>query len=317
MCNARCSFCPRNFQGYPYNMGFAETNLTFSDFKSVFSRTRLSRVHIAIINGNFGDAIMNPETLDIIAYMRQANPNMSIRVHTNAGARDKEFWRGLAKLGVIGIFAIDGLSDTHHLYRQDTVFENVIRNAKTFIDAGGHGIWMANVFDHNRHQLPEMHQMAKDLGFMYLEERPTNRDEGPSYDRRGNKVFFMKNEWHYPDKIDDAFVQRQIQRKDEDKDSYIIKENRTISCWAEKERSVYLAADGHVYPCCWTGFNPHEYNNHNAVAVWNEDLRKYIRGNHGPSVGLEPAIAWFDQLKAAWSSDDQPQACKEWCGNKQ
>jgi len=312
-CNARCPCCPRNFQGYPYNMGYTESNLSLKDFKRIFSLTRLSRVHIAIINGNFGDALMNPETPDIVAYMRRARHDMSIRVHTNGGARDRDFWTRLAKLNVIGIFAIDGLSDTHSLYRQDTVFENVIRNAKTFIDAGGNAIWMATVFDHNRHQLPEMHKMAKDLGFMWLEERDTGRNEGPVYGRQGQKVFFMQHDWQYPDQIDGDFIQTQIKRVQTELPKYIDQTPATIDCWAVKERSVYVSADGHVYPCCWTGHDPHHFRSHNAVQVWNQELSKYVRGNHGPTVGLESAIAWFDDLAATWESNNQAQVCKRWC----
>ena len=313
LCNARCSFCPRNFLGYPYNMGYTETNLSLNDFKKIFSLTRLSKVHIAIINGNFGDAIMNPETPDIIAYMRQANPDMSIRVHTNGGARDKEFWKRLAKLRVFGIFGIDGLSDTHSLYRQDTVFENVIRNAKTFIDAGGQAIWMANVFDHNRPQLPEMYQMAKDLGFMWLEERETDRNNGPSYDRKGNKIFSIRTDWQYPDQVNDQFIQDQIAKVATELPKYTDSKKVNIDCWAVRERSVYVASDGYVYPCCWTGHNPQQYHNHNALQVWNTELREYVHGNHGPTVGVESAIAWFDSLVESWNTDKQPTVCKRWC----
>lgn len=315
LCNARCPFCPRGFLGYPHNMGFNETNLSLADFKRIFSLTRLSRVHIAIINGNFGDAIMNQETTDIIAYMRQANPKMSIRLHTNGGARDKTFWQDMARLGVICVFGIDGLSDTHSLYRQDTVFENVIRNAKIFINAGGNAVWMANIFDRTIHQVDEMERMSKELGFMQFEQRRTDRDNGPSYDRQGKKVFYFATDWNYPDQIDQTFIETQIQRGIEHREEFKIPGKKKIDCWAKRERSVYVASDGYVYPCCWTGFNPQSYRNHNAVRVWNEELCEYVGGNHGPTVGLEAAIAWFDKLSASWETDSQPTVCKQWCGS--
>lgn len=301
--------------GYLHNMGFNETNLSFADFKRIFSLTRLSRVHIAIINGNFGDAIMNQETTDIIAYMRRANPKMSIRLHTNGGARDKSFWQDMARLGVYCVFGIDGLSDTHSLYRQDTVFENVIRNAKIFIDAGGHASWMANIFDRTLHQVEEMERMSEQLGFKKFEQRRTDRDNGPSYDRQGKKVFYFATDWNYPDQIDTKFIDAQIQRGIRDREGFKIPGNKKIDCWAKRERSVYVASDGYVYPCCWTGFNPQAYRNHNAVSVWNEELCEYVSGNHGPTVGLEAAIAWFDKLSASWATDNQPTVCKQWCSD--
>jgi MoaA/NifB/PqqE/SkfB family radical SAM enzyme len=313
LCNARCTLCPRNFLGYPHNAGYPETNLTLKDFKRIFSISRLKKIHIAIINGNFGDAVMNPETPDIVAYMKYANPDMQIRLHTNGGARDKEFWTALGKQWITGVFALDGLADTHSLYRQDTVFDHVIRNAKTFMNAGGHGIWIVNVFDHNRHQLPEIHAMAKELGFMFVDERHTPRNEGPAYDRKGRKVFVMKSDWYYPDQVDQNFISQQIDKVETERERFIDPEFKQIDCWAKRERSVYVSATGHVFPCCWTGHYPHSFYNHTSVSLWNEELCKYVQRNHGPTVGLDAAIAWFDDFSASWHSPGQPQVCKVWC----
>lgn len=313
LCNARCTLCPRNFQGYPHNAGFPETNLSFKNFKRIFSISRLKRIHIAIINGNFGDAVMNPETPEIVAYMRRANPDMNIRLHTNGSARDREFWSALGRENITVLFALDGLADTHALYRQDTVFETVLKNAKTVMTSGGNAIWMANVFEHNRHQLPAMHAMAKELGFMWLEERYTQRDNGPAYNRHGQKMFVMKSDWQYPDQIDQQFIQTQVVKLNEDRERFADPGFKKIECWAQRQRSVYISADGHVFPCCWTGHFPDTYYNHTSVSLWNEELRKYVRNNHGPTVGLDAAIEWFDTFAQSWESDNQPMVCKRWC----
>lgn len=312
LCNARCSYCQRNFHGYPYNMGYNETNLSLADFQRIFSLQRLSKIHGATINGNFGDAVMNPETVDIVAYMLQGRPDMNIRIHTNGGARDKEFWTQLGKMGVSCLFGIDGLADTHSLYRQDTVFENVICNAVAFINAGGRAIWIANMFDHNLHQFDDMRKMSQDLGFELFEPRPTTRNSGPSYDRSGKKVFFMKSDWHYPDQLDHEFIQSQINKVTVE--DYFNTEHKEIDCWAVKNRSVYIASDGHAYPCCWTGFNPQKFRNQTGLTVWNQELQQYISDNHAPTVGLDAAIEWFENLAATWHTDRQPQYCKNWCG---
>ena len=63
-----------------------------------------------------------------------------LSMNTNGGARDEEYWAELAKvfcrMGAV-IFSIDGLKDTTHLYRQKVNWNNVMRNAKAFINAGG------------------------------------------------------------------------------------------------------------------------------------------------------------------------------------
>jgi MoaA/NifB/PqqE/SkfB family radical SAM enzyme len=90
LCNARCPFCPRTVQGYPANLGFVETNLSLADFKKAFVPPRLGRVHQTVINGNFGDFVMNPESIDIIRYLRRSRHTMDIRIHTNGSARDRD-----------------------------------------------------------------------------------------------------------------------------------------------------------------------------------------------------------------------------------
>lgn len=311
LCNARCPLCPRNFQGYPVNMGYTETNLSLADFKKTFVPPRLGRVHQTVINGNFGDFVMNPESVDIVKYLRRSRHSMDIRIHTNGSARDRQFWSTLGNIGVTILFGIDGLGDTHTLYRQDTNFDNIIRNAETFIKAGGNAIWCINQFDHNRSQLPEIHALAKKIGFSEVVVRPTQRDNGPVYNRQGQKVTKIRTDWDWPDQIDKSFVDLKIAQ--ENSKPLKIRNAVQISCWAIRERSVYMAADGHVYPCCWTGHNPSEFVSNNGVSSWNKELNKYVKHNHAPTVGIEAALDWFDDLSKSWNSDKQPGVCQHFC----
>lgn len=311
LCNARCPLCPRNFHGYPINTGYVETNLSLADFKKTFVPTRLGRVRETVINGNFGDFVMNPESVDIIQYLHSSHHNMDIRIHTNGSARDREFWSTLGNIGVTILFGIDGLIDTHALYRQDTNFDNIMRNAETFIKAGGNAIWCINQFEHNQAQLPEIHALAKKIGFSEVQVRPTDRDNGPVYNRQGQKVSKIKTDWNWPDQIDKSFVDLKIAQAGHRPST--ISNKVQISCWAIRERSVYMAADGHVYPCCWTGFNPSEFVSPTGLTLWNQELNKYVKHNHAPTVGIEAALDWFDDLSNAWNSNNQPGVCQHFC----
>ena len=51
-------------------------------------------------------------------------------------------------------FSVDGLRDTNHLYRRNTDFDVIMRNAQTFID-GGRATWVFIAFQHNEHQIGE------------------------------------------------------------------------------------------------------------------------------------------------------------------
>jgi MoaA/NifB/PqqE/SkfB family radical SAM enzyme len=154
LCNASCPWCPRTFWGYPHNGGYPETNLSLPEAKIIFQPNFLTQLTSIRINGNFGDIVMNPATPDIVDYFFSVNPELSISISTNGGAKHTKFWTQLAQTPAAVSFCLDGLEDTHHLYRQNTVWSTVIRNAQTFIKAGGRAIWKMIEFDHNRHQSP-------------------------------------------------------------------------------------------------------------------------------------------------------------------
>jgi sulfatase maturation enzyme AslB (radical SAM superfamily) len=71
-------------------------------------------------------------------------------------------------------FALDGLKDTHSLYRMGSDYDTVVKNMKTFIDAGGRATWKFIVFKHNEHQVDEASKLARELGcvtFTVVEQR--------------------------------------------------------------------------------------------------------------------------------------------------
>ena len=124
-CNARCPLCPRNLFGYTYNTGYTARNITLREVKSILPKNFLTQLDGITFEGNFGDPMMNPELLEIIKYL-----NRPIKIFTNASLQTKLFWQTLAKLNVEVYFALDGLSDTHSIYRQNTNFEKIITNLR-------------------------------------------------------------------------------------------------------------------------------------------------------------------------------------------
>lgn len=311
MCNARCPLCPRNFQGYPVNMGYTETNLDLETVQKILPRDILRKLSYILVNGNFGDFVMNPQSVEILQYfVLHTKRDCKIEVHTNGSARDRQFWHSLGKLGVVVHFSIDGLADTNHLYRQDTSFDLIMKNAQAFIDAGGHAIWSMTMFEHNQHQLPEVQALAKKMGFAEILPRPTNRSQGPVYNRQGQKIHWLVNDWAWPDTVDENFVKT----KQQEIYKYPVEKiEQEVVCWAEKNRSVYIAADGHVYPCCWVGHNPHTYRSHTGMSRWNDETAQYICNNHAPTVGLEAALAWFDTMYADITINKAPGVCQSTC----
>ena len=159
LCNAECPLCPRNVFGHPTNTGYVERNLTLDDVKHIFKPEFILQLKQINACGNFGDIVMNPDTPAIIQYFREHNPTANIIVSTNGGARDRSFWTDLAGNTDRIFFAIDGLEDTHNLYRRNTDFKTVLTNAQTVRDAGGKTSWIFIVFYHNLHQIEKARQL--------------------------------------------------------------------------------------------------------------------------------------------------------------
>jgi MoaA/NifB/PqqE/SkfB family radical SAM enzyme len=298
LCNARCPLCPRNLYGYPYNRGYEETSLSLDLMKSSFSPSFIKQLHMILINGNFGDFTSNLESIDIIKYFKESNPNLTVQISTNGSARNKEFWAELGKLYNTTVeFCLDGLEDTHHLYRQDTDFNKIIENAKTYMAAGGYAVWKMIKFDHNQHQIDDAEQRSKDYGFDKFQLEDHGRSRGPVFDRKGNLVHVM-GDWNGHTEISEIIKFHGDSTKKYDYPQY--DPNRKLHCFTKKNNSIYIAADGRVYPCCYMGFNPLTYNKgwHGFV---NGQIKPIVYNNSLHETTLEEAIKWFGKVESSWA----------------
>ena len=314
LCNARCPLCPRNFHGYPYNDGYIERNLTLQDVKHIFQPTFIKQLTGIMINGNFGDCVMNTETPDIIEYFKTHSPNIKIDVSTNGGARPKQFWQRLAELDVHVLFALDGLADTHSIYRQDTVYETVLKNAKTFIEAGGQATWKMIPFDHNQHQIEACQELSKQLGFSDFILTDQGRDTGVAVDKKGKVVNVLGK----PKKIN---FEQLLQSKKTDE---VVLEDlnpvvKNITCEVKKSKSIYVTSTGEVYPCCYTGFYPRTYGHGHYYEVVNQQLKNIIKPNNALETSLEESITWFNSVEESWNNSNFKQGrlliCNDVCGS--
>jgi len=263
-CNAACPMCAR----FDWNLNLVKgvTNAHHTTLEFVKQRIGdeiISRLKGWTCQGTYGDASMNPETVDIFRYLKAINPDIEIVMHTNGGARNKDFWKLIAEIGVLVTFGIDGLEDTNHLYRRNVKWENLMANTKTYIDNGGEASWEMLVFKHNQHQIEDCKELSTNMGFVSFENMFSER--WMDFDNEGN----------YRDitslKVDDYVIEKPVdQRKDFVKDDAWFKNKnvfvseqtvkkdffiRKINCLAcqPNKREIYLRANGYVSPCCILG----------------------------------------------------------------
>ena len=317
LCNASCPWCPRTFWGYPYNGGYPEVNFTLEHAKKIFTNEFLTQLTSIRINGNFGDVVMNPEAPDIVDYFFSVNPKLSISISTNGGARDAKFWTQLAQTPVKVFFCLDGLEDTHHLYRQNTVWSTVIRNAKIFISNGGNAVWKMIKFNHNWHQVDSCRELSQQLGFTDFHLVDEGRNTAPVFDRNGNLTHVLGN---YIGEKDFKIL---FHKKTTDQ---IVLEDilpgripsQSVSCETKKLRSIYISATGDVSPCCWTGLYPKTYGAGQYHEAANAQLIPLITKNNALEYTLEECIEWFKSVENSWKINNYKQGrlviCDDVCG---
>jgi MoaA/NifB/PqqE/SkfB family radical SAM enzyme len=240
-CQAKCPMCPRRISGGPLNPFIKLDEITLDVFKKWFELDFIKQLDSLFMCGNLGDPIISKDTLEIYQYLREANPNIRLAMHTNGSARDPEWWQRLAQLKVKVTFGIDGLSDTHHLYRISTDFNKIIENARAFITAGGVAKWHMLVFAHNEHQIEEARTMSKQIGFVDFSIKHTSRfkqDYLQVIDDAGRPTHRIKPTQTSLDMIPLAeAAQKEVKPH--------------IVCKAQKFKQLYVSACGNVSPCCW------------------------------------------------------------------
>jgi len=316
LCNARCPLCPRNLFGYPYNSGYAETSLSLDLIKKSFSSQFINQLQRGIlINGNFGDFTANLESLQIIEYFKSCYPKIKIEISTNGSARNTDFWHKLGKFSNTEIqFCLDGLEDTHAIYRQDTNFNKILQNAKTYMDAGGVAIWKMILFDHNKHQVEEAREKARNLGFAEFELIDHGRNTGPVFDRDGNLIRIMGDYNGFTNIKDIVNFQQDANKTYSHK---LYGQGLTHSCFTKNNSSIYIAANGLVYPCCFMGFNPLTYDQGFNGFV-NRQIKPLVKYNSLHENDLETCIQWFSSVESAWTKDSYENGrliqCDQVCG---
>ena len=317
-CNANCPLCPRSFYGYPHNNGFIERDLTLADAQRIFQPDFIRQLDELYINGNFGDAVMNPETIDIIEYFKLHSPRIHVDISTNGGARGADFWRRLARLNVSVFFCIDGLEDTHHLYRQNTVYATVIKNARTFIDAGGFATWRMIDFDHNRHQQSTARELSERMGFRRFMLSDLGRNVGPVFDKQKQTTHWIGQQPSWYTNFDELMNQRLTGATSLEE----ITQGQTphpIECEIEKKKSIYVASTGDVYPCCYRGFEPKTFGRGSWHDAANGQFAHMIRKNNAIEHNLEECMTWFEEIERTWSIPEFDQGrlviCNRQCGN--
>jgi MoaA/NifB/PqqE/SkfB family radical SAM enzyme len=247
-CNAACPGCPRT----GVNNGLSDVmvnwgmhDLPLEMFQDILLSKRTLGMHGILYCGNFGDPIAHPKVLDFWEFAASIGVKRQ-QVDTNGSLRTPEWWARAGKVkGLEVTFAIDGLRDTNHIYRQNTNYDKIIENAKAFMSTGGKANWQFIVFGHNEHQVDEAKSIARELGFSEFKTkktaRPLNRvkeyKKSSKSEVKEIKITAPKNA---------EYKTRELDHNNK------LDPNQIPKCMGFQVRNdIYVSADGVVLPCCW------------------------------------------------------------------
>jgi len=314
-CQAACPMCDRNENGGADNRHIDNSELSLADCERIFPPEFIAQLKTMYMCGNLGDPIIARDTLEIFRYFRKHNPTMWLSMNTNAGAKNEEWWRQLAEVfGRMGtvIFSVDGLRDTNHLYRQGVVWDNVERNMKAFILAGGRARWDFIIFGHNEHQVDEAEALAAKWGCEKFQRKKSGRfftasnkgkDKHQAQNRKGQETQLLQK----PQKLDNQNLallkQKEIEKTYGSMSDYYNK--CSINCKAIDKKEIFITAEGLLMPCCWTAGRMYKW--------WHKDYRVEQIWEHIERAGGKLAIdATLHGLESVFNSGILESITESW-----
>lgn len=261
-CQASCPMCNRNYRGGIANPNLVISDWTIDDYKKIMTVEVLNQLENVYFCGNLGDPIINDELIEMCEYTKQTNPQMQIRVHTNGSARKTEWWEKLARAlptNHVVLFGIDGLEDTHSIYRIGTSYEKIIENARAFIAADGIAEWVFIKFKHNEHQVDEARRRAEEIGFRKFAVKNSTRFMEQKFavlDEKGNTVYYLEPPSNNGVVLIDANMIKKFRH-------YV--DSAKIKCYVQETREVYIDAQKNLFPCCFLASTPYNYIEPNSL----------------------------------------------------
>ena len=335
-CQASCPMCDRNMNGKGVNPHIDLSELTLDDCKRIFEPEFIAQLQTMYMCGNLGDPIVARDTLEVFRYFREHNKDMWLSMNTNAGAKSVEWWKELAQVfGRMGtvIFSVDGLSDTNHLYRQGVVWDNVERNMRAFIDAGGRARWDFIVFEHNQHQVEQAEALANDWGCerftikksaRFVTKDMRKKHEHQAVSKKGSNTTKIKEPNKKYQNKEVNKLTKNVRQQFGGMDNYY--DLTEINCKSKKDNELFISAEGLALPCCWTAGRMYKW--------WHKDPKKeeqiwdFIEDaggkdainakKHGLRAVFDTGI--FNSIEDSWSkqgcSNGKLKVCAMKCGKE-
>lgn len=317
-CNLACLMCDRNKNGGEVNQYLEGRTLSYDDIYRSFPPSFIKQLKKIYMCGNYGDPILAPNVLETMQYFRSHNSNIFLEIITNGCSKPSMWWRELAKTVDVVRFGIDGLEDTHKIYRRNAIWSLIIRNAKAYIDAGGKAIWDYLVFGHNEHQIEEARKLAKDLGFDQFVVKKTGRFFSNIKLKGKDEHVGLTKPKEATNVNKSLQKEKRIIEKYGSMNAYL--DQVEIECKVLKNKEIYISAEGLVFPCCWLAGQMYKwYLPPKSTQIWELIDKEKISIKSQPLSSIINSD-YFDKIKSRWDccsvDDGKLKTCALKCGKE-
>lgn len=347
-CNARCPQCIRTLGTTMETMPNLDESQEidpewiFDKLKNDFFFSKITTVHL---NGNAGDIVMHTNPKKLIEKIFEGGVN-KIFLITNGSGLSNDFWSWASKIKNLFIqFAIDGLHDTHRLYRRNTRLDIVLKNLKLFTTGGGLAGVAINVNGNNKDQLEDIKKLAFEHGASKIvvryNERFTSNYEvcydkkfKPEYVLWSSEPLDKTDEWK-ESILSTDFIKSNILKfskpfKIEKSDQQIPEIVDDIVCDVRTSveykpgsilSSFYLSADGRIWPCCFTENDFNTKTLYNKSSSWIDRYYYEMKDPNFNNLHYYTSeeilkLDCFSKLSETWKSNQCMKFCSEQCGKK-
>jgi MoaA/NifB/PqqE/SkfB family radical SAM enzyme len=325
-CNARCGACVRNVDGDATKKEVLLEHFDLDVWHRLITQdTRGWYIVELTLNGNWGDPMMHPQLVEMLDIYSKHHPESALYIHTNGSMRTTKFWSELAKAcrkfsNHKVVFAVDGLADTHSIYRRKTDWNKIIENSRAFCEAGGRGSYTMTLFQHNQHQIDDVKKLAAEAGCVDFTLRHSHGDNlkiitvdgsyeiHASYDMdEFQEIFTSADDLPTSDLRDrGVYMDLNDQIRSQEFDS---------KCPWYNEGKIQIDPWGKVWPCCHVSLygihiDAHDIglmvDNSFLAARETNDLKKY-------SLSEVLSNEWFNNVEEAVDRAKWKQ-CRDICG---
>ena len=298
-CNAFCGACHRNKNGAELQSYVTLKHIDEYTWNSIIDTKNLENIRMLMFDGNLGDAAMHPNLIPMLNKLSKKRKDLFIKISSNGGLRNTLWWKELAEcLSKFErhqvSFSVDGLEDTNHIYRRNVKWNTLINNIKSFNDAGGKSRWRAIIFDHNKHQIKEMENTAKNIGCTHFITF-RNRQDVIKVSKYKNKLKeYIITGPSVEDFNNNYKVSKYFKKFDSTKD-FTKNTSDIYLCPFGEEGKISIDENGYVWPCCFISTKLEETSSF--------PVKKYKEFNNINKNSLEKILENFRKdLYPAWEN---------------